>query len=537
MQLRDYQRTSIDATYNWFQRNPTGNPLLVLPTGSGKTIIAGMFTKEIMESWPNQRIVCCTHVKELISQNYETLLKIWPDAPAGIYSASFNRREESAQILFAGIQSVYNKAMHIGWADLILVDEAHLIPKKTMTGMYRVFLDAMQKINPALRIIGLTATPYRLDSGLLIEGEGAIFHDIAYEVPIGLLLERGYLSPLTTEPVRERINTKGVKKRGGDFVLSDLAKAVDKDDITRKAVAEIVELGQSRKSWIVFCASISHAENVATAIRAHGVSVELVTGKTLKRQREITLTNFKTGIIRCLVNVDVLTTGFDAPNIDLLAMLRPTQSTALYIQIMGRGMRIHPSKQDCLVLDFAGNIARHGPIDAVAPQDKDTSASIGTGEAPTRICPECGASMHASSTECADCGFIFPDKGVNHKTTASTLAALSNAVEPDCYEITDVLYSRHKKEGKPDSLRVDYYHGFRRIASEWVCVEHAGKAGSNARHWLTQRMDNDLISTLPAYPPRTVTEVLNYTDQLAKPKCLLCKQAGKFTEIVKYEWR
>ena len=533
MQLRDYQRASIDATYHWFQNNPSGNPLLVLPTAAGKSVIAGKLMQEIVEQWPDQRILLLTHVKELIEQNYLKLMDMWPQAPAGIYSASFNRREESAQILFAGIQSVYNKAMQIGWADLILVDEAHLIPKKTMTGMYRVFLDAMQRINPALRIIGLTATPYRLDSGLLTEGEGAIFHHVAYEVPIALLLERGYLSPLTTEPVKERISTQGVKKRGGDFVLSDLAKAVDRDDITRNAVAEIMELGKDRKSWIIFCTSIAHASNVMEEISQHGIRAGMVTGNTPKREREIALANFKAGMTRCLVNVDVLTTGFDAPNIDLLAMLRPTQSTALYVQIMGRGMRIHPGKTDCLVLDFAGNIARHGPVDAVDPKSK--SGGDGTGEAPTKKCQACGATMHASASECADCGFLFPSKGPSHEDTASTLAALINAVEPDSYDITDVLYSRHKKEGKPDSLRVDYYQSFRRVASEWVCIEHAGRAGSNARHWLAKRIDSDLISDLPVYPPRTVTEVLDYADRLQKPKRLLCKRAGKFTEIVNYE--
>lgn len=221
--LRDYQRESIDALYEWFGKHEKGNPLLVLPPGAGKSVIAAALVQEIIEKWPSQRILIVTHVKELIEQNYLKLMELWPQAPAGVNSASLKRRDADSQIIFAGIQSIYNRPYELGWFDLILVDEAHLIPVKTLTGMYRTFLDQMENINPTIRIVGLTATPYRLDDGLLTEGKNKLFHDIAYEIPINLLLDRGYLCPLTTQPTSTRANLAGVKKKKSKVVISSLA--------------------------------------------------------------------------------------------------------------------------------------------------------------------------------------------------------------------------------------------------------------------------------------------------------------------------
>ena len=346
--LRDYQRESIDALYAWFGQHEKGNPLLVLPTGAGKSVIAAALVQEIIEKWPSQRILIVTHVKELIEQNYLKLMELWPQAPAGVNSASLKRRDADSQIIFAGIQSIYNRPYELGWFDLILVDEAHLIPVKTMTGMYRTFLDQMENINPAIRIVGLTATPYRLDDGLLTEGKNNLFHDIAYEIPINLLLDRGYLCPLTTQPTSTRANLSSVKKQGGDFVISQLAQAVDQEEITKAAIAEVVELASDRKSWLIFCVTVAHAENVRDEIRGYGLTCEMVTGDTPKAERHTILTQFKRGHIQALVNVSVLTTGFDAPCIDLMVYLRPTQSLSLYVQMAGRGMRLKEGKENCI---------------------------------------------------------------------------------------------------------------------------------------------------------------------------------------------
>ncbi len=175
MELRPYQRESIDALYEHWQSGG-GNGLIVIPTGGGKSLIIATLLREIMTTWPLMRVGMITHTKELISQNYAELLKVWPQAPAGIYSAGIGRRDTRHPILFCGVQSVWNKTDLIGRFDLLLIDEAHLISRSAGT-MYGKFLAALKERQTDFRIVGLTATPYRLDSGRLDKGPDRLFQD------------------------------------------------------------------------------------------------------------------------------------------------------------------------------------------------------------------------------------------------------------------------------------------------------------------------------------------------------------------------
>ena len=217
-------------------------------------------------------------------------------------------------------------------------------------------------------MIGFTATPYRLDSGMLHEGKGALFTDIAYEVSVRQLIDDGYLCPLVSKAAETKLDVSGVGSRGGEFIPGQLQAAVDLPEITEAAIDEVVRLGADRRSWLAFCAGVEHATHVAEAIRARGFTAATIFGDTPKPERDRIIAAFKRGEIRALASMGVLTTGFNAPGVDLIAMLRPTKSTGLYVQMAGRGTRLAPGKADCLVLDFAGNVARHGPIDAVKPK-------------------------------------------------------------------------------------------------------------------------------------------------------------------------
>ena len=194
IELRDYQRAAIDALYAWF-RAGRGSPLVVAPTGSGKSVILAEFARSAVVAFPETRILIVTHVRELIAQNHAALIRLWPDAPAGIYSAGLGKRQLGRQILVAGVQSVARRARDLGHVDLAIVDEAHLVPRSSDTQYGRLF-EGLRATNPNLKVIGLTATPYRLDSGLLHGGENALFDGIAHDIPIGELVERGHLSPL-----------------------------------------------------------------------------------------------------------------------------------------------------------------------------------------------------------------------------------------------------------------------------------------------------------------------------------------------------
>lgn len=519
LDLRDYQRDAIESIYRYFE-GARGNPLIVIPTAGGKSLVMAAFIRGVLSAYPDQRILVLTHVRELIEQNHAELLALWPQAPAGIYCAGFGRREIDARILFAGIQSVHARAPEIDHCDLVLVDEAHLLGCDARS-MYRRFLAGLAAINPHLKVIGLTATPYRLDSGLLHKGKDAVFTDIAYEISVRALIDAGYLAPLVAKPTATQIDVSRVATRGGEFVARALEEAADRSDITEAACEEIVRCAGNRKSWLVFCSGVQHAEHVRDALSARGIACATILGETPAAERERLVAGFKAGEIRCLTNANVLTTGFNAPGVDLLAMLRPTQSTGLYVQMMGRGCRLAPGKDNCLVLDFAGNIARHGPIDAVNP--RGASDAAGLGEAPHKTCPGCESSVPAATLTCPVCGYAFDPPEPKISARASELAPVSSG-KPQWVPVANVTYRLHTKPGKPPSLRVNYRSGLLQH-SEWVCFEHPGFARQLAQRWWAARA--------PALPcPHKVADALAQTHALRTPRAIAVRPKGAFTEIV-----
>jgi DNA repair protein RadD len=522
IELRPYQHEALNALYAYFATK-AGHPLVVLPTGTGKSVVIAAFVANALHDFPDTRILIVTHVRELISQNFSEMVALWPECPAGIHSAGLGQRNLHAQVLFAGIQSIHRHAYDVQRADLVLIDEAHLIPRSANT-MYGRFLADLRKINPHLKVIGLTATPYRLDSGLLHDGDDALFSDIAYDYPIGEAIAHGYLCGLIPKQTATQLDTQGVHTRGGEFIAGELERAVDKDTITKAAVAEIVALGRERHSWLCFCAGVDHAEHVAAEIRAHGFTCEAVTGDTPSARRDQLIADFKAGRLRALTNVAVLTTGFNHPGIDLIAMLRPTKSAGLYIQQAGRGTRLAPTKTNCLVLDFAGNVKRHGPIDKINPK----RPGDGEGDAPVKLCPNCDTICFAGVRVCPDCGFEFPKPQALILPTASTDAILSNQRKAEWIRVDSVAYDRHTKPGKPPSLKVEYRCGLN-AHREWVCFEHSGYARQKAVLWWQRR------SPLPV--PDTVAQALALTAQLPTPTEIAVMPDGRYTTItgVKFE--
>jgi len=524
MDLRPYQREAVASLFDYFARRD-GDPLVVLPTGSGKSVVQADFVAEAIGMFPSTRVLCLTHVKELIDQN---ALRLRMHAPKlrpliGVNSAGLNSRDTRAQVLFAGIQSVYKRARTIGHVDLIIVDEAHLIPHKG-EGMYRKFIDAVRDVNDAAKLIGFTATPYRLNSGLLTHGEGKLFSSVCYDADLVKLIDDGYLAPLVSVAGETHYDTSAVRTRGGEFVASDLA-AVLSDDVTRKAITEIVAEGQTRKAWLLFCGSVEQARSVTSMLAADGVPAALITGETDAAQRDNVIASFKAGKLRALVNVNVLTTGFDYPGLDMIALLRPTKSPGLYVQMLGRGMRVADGKSDCLVLDFGENIARHGPINMV----KVPRAPAGDGDAVLKSCPEClFEGVPAGMMICPECGYEFPQQEI--KVSKRSRADVIQRRPRKWIEITRVDYRRHRKEGKPDSLRVDYWGGMNRVASEWVCVEHEGYAKEKALGWLMRRIEHD------DFPPVDVGAAIAYGEggRLRTPTSILIDETGQYLEIASY---
>lgn len=520
--LRPYQQAAIASIYAYYE-NKSGNCCVVLPTASGKSLVMAAFIEGVLKAWPDQRILVVTHVRELIAQNHAEMIGLWPEAPAGIYSAGLGKREAQARILFAGIQSIHRRAQEIGHTDLVLIDEAHLIPGNSST-MYRRFLDALAQINPALKVIGLTATPFRVDCGMLHEGKNALFTDIAFEAPVRDLIDQGYLSPLISKQPATRLDVSKVGTRAGDFIARDLAAAVDQEAITRAAVTEIIEYGKDRKSWLAFCSGVEHSRHVAEEFQRRGISCRTIFGDTPKDERDAIIAAFKRGEIRALASMGVLTTGFNAPGVDLIALLRPTKSAGLYVQMVGRGTRLSAGKENCLVLDFAGNVRRHGPIDLVRPKRPGEG---GGGDAPTKVCPMCESIIALSATECPDCGYEFPAREVKIAPTAAALPILSPKT-PQWLPVHGVSYSRHDKLGGLPSLKVTYSCGLKSY-SEWVCIEHQGYARQKATDWWRKRA--------PGLPvPLSVDEAIAQAGHLARPNDISVRPSGRFFEISGYRF-
>lgn len=522
--LRDYQDRSNDELFAWFDAGNAGHPLMVLPTGAGKSIILAAAIRRILAGFPDQRIGMLTHVKELIEQNYQKLVGIWPEAPAGIYSASLKRRDAKAQILYSGIQSVANKAYDLGWFDLIFIDECHLVPK-TGNGRYQKFIQDVLRINPYCRIIGLTATPFRLDSGYLHKGKDALFTDIATEVSVLELLEGGYLAPLVSKATGIKLDTHGIKKRGGDFITGQIDQALHDQDLIARALEDAFARTPDRKRFLVFAPTVATAEECAEHLREKGMQVETLSGATPTKQREQMIADYKAGRLDALCNCEVLTTGFDAPEIDCIILLRPTESTALHIQMLGRGMRIAEGKTDCLVLDYVGNIERHGCIDD--PNIRIPKEKREDGIAPTKICPECEEYNHAAARECAGCGFLFPEPERQIDEAPSTAPILSTDIKPDIRPVFDWDFKRHCKQDKPDSLRVDYMAAGivpMPFVSEWVCFEHTGFAQQKAQSWWLKHGGE-----FPA--PKNTSEALERRFELTMPTSVQLKKNGRYHEI------
>ncbi len=492
--LRPYQREAVDTVYRHL-REREDNPCVVIPTAGGKTPVMATICRDAVQLW-NGRVLILAHVKELLGQAAEKLHVVDPDLPVGIYSAGLKRRDLGYAVTIAGIQSVYQKACDIDAVDLIIVDEAHLIPPDG-EGMYRQFLTDMKVINPNVRVIGLTATPFRMKSGTICAPEN-ILNAICFEVGVRELIVQGYLCQLRTKAGLIKPDTDKLHVRGGEYIAGEVEDLMDNQDLVLSACREIIEYTDDRNSVLIFASGVAHGRHIADVLHTdHGAECGFVCGETPNAERDTILDRFKSGDLKYLCNVNVLTTGFDATNIDCVALVRPTLSPGLYYQMVGRGFRLHPGKSDCLVLDFGGNVLRHGPVDAIRVTDISRPSN---GDAPAKECPECRAVIAAGYSICPDCGHVFPERNRNgHDPTASDEGILSDQVKRSECEVLDTFYAVHeKRDATPDTprtFRVEYKIGFNEYVSEWVCFEHDGFARQKAEAWWRQHSYDPIPDT------------------------------------------
>ena len=521
IQLRPYQRAAIDGLYAYFSKHD-GNPLIVLPTGAGKSLTMAAFIHEAVAAYPSTRVLLLTHVKELIEQDAQAIIRYWPEAPIGIWSAGVGQKNKE-QITVAGIQSVHRMPAKFGGTDLCIIDEAHLVPRNSDT-MYRRFLDALTQYNPKMKVVGLTATHYRMDTGLLTDGDSRIFTDIAYEADVGDLIKQGYLCPLVAKNGATKADLSGVHTRGGEFVASELQHAMDKSDLIEGALDEVAKYAADRMHILGFCAGVEHAAHCAELARARGWSAAYVSGDMTSFERDRIIGDFKAARYRFLFNAMLLTTGFDFPSIDCILMLRPTKSTGLYVQIMGRGLRMDGKKENTLVLDFAGNVERHGPIDQIKVKKKREKGE-GVSVAPVKECPSCHELLMTMVMTCPQCGHEFP-ASAPHGTEASEAVLVAALQAPKVYTVDSVEYEKYTKPGKFPSLKVTYWCGPSNF-TEWVPIEdERAFVKKHAIYWFYAR---------GMTCPPTVGDALALIPTIPAPDTITVKPDGKYWRIVDVE--
>lgn len=527
IELREYQSRALSMLYDWLGKN-TGHPCIVLPTGSGKSIVIAELCKRAITEWPETQIVMLTRSVELINQNAEKLRTIWPGAPMGIYSASAGKKQLGEPITIGGPLSIVRVTKKIGHCDLLLVDEAHDISHKD-EGSYRKIINDLMAINPSMRVIGFTASPFRLGHGMITD-KPAIFDVLLDAVSIEELIFKGHLATLKSKQTTFKLDTSGVHKRGGDFIESELQAAVDTTDNNQTMVNEVIQRSEGRKSWMFFATGVKHAEHLRDILLSRGISAVSVTGDMAKTEREKAIADFKSGKITAITQVGCLNVGFDHPAIDLLVMARPTMSPGLYLQQAGRGMRPNAGKTDCLVLDFAGVVATHGPITNVQPPKK---GGDGNGEAPVKACESCDELVHISATVCPACGHPFPER------EAKKLQLRDDDImglEGQELEVTSWRWRWHtsKASGK-EMLAVTYYGSLSDAPiTEYFVIFHEGYAGQMALQKLAAIAKSSNCINALLYAKTDIAEEMN--KQSTPPSMIEFRKDGKFFKVTRRRW-
>lgn len=546
LELRYYQRQSLDALYDYW-RNDGGNGLIVLPTGAGKALVIAKLIEELLADYPDMRILNVTHSASLVGQNFEEFIKLSPFAPAGIYSAGLNRRDANAQILFCGIQSIWNKVEQLGPIDLVIVDEAHAISRNANT-QYGKFFKAVKKHNPDSRTCGTTATDYRMDSGRLtdeLDDDGAVdddgnpvkfklFDDVVYEIGIGELIEKGFLTRLTSARTAAKIDLKGVGTRGGEYIPGQISAAAER--IIEAAVAEDMAISAGRRAGLFFSTSKDNANHVAQAIRRHGRTCAVLTSDNAHQTKEI-FEGFRSGKYWAISSVSMITTGTNFPFVDFISLILSTKSAGKLVQILGRGTRNSPGKTECLIADHGKNLAYHGPIDQIRPK----APGSGDGDPPRKTCPTeetpgavqdvngawgCGEQIHASAKTCHCCGYVFPPSD-NVKITAEAADApvLSNA-PAEGRAVKKRTFWFHEGKGvdkkgnpKPPSVKTVFTIGMSQV-NKWFAPESFGYVKADAdRFWMQHGGKRPF--------PKTAMEWLERQGELAPTKEIFVKPGDK----------
>jgi DNA repair protein RadD len=541
MEYRQYQEDAISTVMTAMDKKTA--VLLQAPTGSGKAIIFCEIIKRYLEEYPSLKIGIVSHRHKLVTQAMEKLMKVWPSGVnlAGYACASVGKVEVDKRIVIGSIQTLARRVLEEPF-DLLIIDEAHRV-NFCSDSQYRKLVEKNQELNPGLRILGMTATPYRLNHGFIYgtkcrSGKVNLFTQLDYTIGMNELIEQGYLSQWRAkQPVDIKADLKKIKISNGEYDDNQLTELLIRNRHMKSVVEAYQSYGEERKHCLVFAVTIKHAEALNAFFSEFGYSSGVVHSKMKKDAKESVLKAFEDGEINFLVNVGILTEGWDCPPVDLIILCRPTKSPALFVQMIGRGTRVFPGKKNLLILDMVNNFREHGdPANPVVKYKKSDK----TGEALIKVCPNCEEIISLMSKTCPFCGYVFESEVV--KTPEINKAPLMEEVRIVEHKLADKVletlsFSVHthevrsvKNAGKKMSVLTIYFKSGKAVS---VYLDIEGQINQVNKHraemlwkYLTGNSDT----------PKTVHEMYQRKNEIRLPKKLTVNYKHKFNEINEFNY-
>lgn len=516
-QLRPYQSSAVESALN-FIKYRDGNGYVNAPGGSGKSVMIARVA-EICASW-NLRVVVLATNEKLLTQNRA---KLTHPEDAGIYCAGLGEKDDSRPITIASIQSIANHPQPPHF-DIALVDECDLVPDEREGQFWEFFARCG---NP--RIVGFSATPYRLATGKLEWGEEII------TIPISPLIAEGHLvAPMNKCGPAPDLSKVSISM--GEYNQKELNALYEDHDLLFTSIVKLIQWGQERNYCLVFTQSLAHSDALAAILEHNGYSCRTVSGETPKDDLHATLEDFQRGEFKYLINCQLLTVGIDLPCVDMVAIMRSTLSKRLFEQMVYRGTRPYPGKKNFLLGDMGGNLMEHGPLGSPyrgkAKREKSS-------EPKGRICPPCESYTPVGSKECPDCGYVFPEaetRKVSHSYDADYQSATVYTGDVMTHTVDGVRYSKHlnKKNGN-ESLKVEYFCNYGKYGSiaEWLSAKHQNEWARGKAYQFFKDRGVTLEKPIEEYE---WDDLIFEASKLKKPTTITVNHASEFPRIVSYGW-
>lgn len=566
--LRDYQQEAVNAAIKYFQkkRDPA---MIVLPTGAGKSLVIAELARIA-----KGRVLVLAHVKELVEQNYEKYKSYGLDA--GIFSASLGKKDWNQKAIFGSVQSVARAPNNFfNEFSILVIDECHRVAEEGAT-QYQEIIKKLLERNPKLCILGLTATPYRLGVGWIYEyshnGEikttqKRFFKQCVFELPLAYMIKNKFL----TMPVKIDIpvtcyDFSELSEKNRMYTTAEVEELLKHQKrLTPLIVKNIIDISErfNRQGVMIFSSTVKHAEEIMTYLPSD--NARIVLGDTDIGERNEIVDDFKKKKFKYLVNVSVLTTGFDAPHVDVIAILRPTESNSLYQQIVGRGLRLSEDKKDCFILDYTGmghdiytpEISDKRPAKDTVPvivpcpmcefennfwgytdydglmiehfgrkckgaaQDPITFQITPCGfRFRLKLCHACGAENDITARSCEKCEAVLID--ADAKLKQAKLSKNAHVLTPD-----KITFDERMDKNSNPYLEIRYYD----CDAQYVSEAHFFNNSSSVKKFNINFLRSHLRRPELAIDFNSPLEVIKYQRLLRLPKFIIARKQDKFWKI------